>query len=135
MWPLYSKLYFLYFLDAKNRYFGTKNCLNLLIFLNLFCPKNSTTDSRKTFIIQGWLVVESYPTHYWIAFLMVYRLVCNIHSHLNELTLSWSTYLCVRTCSVSWKNFHLTQHFSYSFFMKPYINLSLVLNPICNNSM
>ena len=63
---------------------------NLLIFVYLFCPKNSTTDFTKTFITQEWLVVESCPTHCWIAFLMLYRLVFNIHSHFNEPILAWS---------------------------------------------
>ena len=31
---------------------------NLLIFVHLFCPKNSTTDSRKTSMTQEWLVVR-----------------------------------------------------------------------------
>ena len=63
---------------------------NLLIFVYLFFPKNSTTDFTKTFITQEWLVVESCPTHCWIAFLMLYRLVFNIHSHFNEPILAWS---------------------------------------------
>ena len=65
---------------------------NLLIFVYLFCPKNSTTDFTKTFITQEWLVVESCPTPRWIAFLMLYRLVYNIRSHFNELILAWSAY-------------------------------------------
>ena len=48
---------------------------NLLIFVYLFCPKNSTTDFTKIFITQEWLVVESWPTSRWIAFLTLYRLV------------------------------------------------------------
>ena len=65
---------------------------NLLIFVYLFCPKNSTTDFTKTFITQEWLVVESWPTSRWIAFLTLYRLVYNIGSHFNELILAWSAY-------------------------------------------
>ena len=63
---------------------------NLLIFVYLFCSKNSTIDSRKTAITQEWLVVESCPPSRWIAFLILYRLVYNISSHFNELTLTWS---------------------------------------------
>ena len=65
---------------------------NLLIFVYLFSPKNSTTGFTKIFITQKWLVVESCPTPRWIAFLMLYRLVHNIRSHFNELTLTWSDY-------------------------------------------
>ena len=62
---------------------------NLLVFVYLFCPKSSTIDFRKTFITQEWLVVESCATPRWISFLMLYRLVCNSHSHSNELVLAW----------------------------------------------
>ena len=48
---------FLYFLEAKNPCFVQ----NLLIFVYLFCPKNSTIDFRKTFMTQEWLVVETCP--------------------------------------------------------------------------
>ena len=61
----------------------------------LFCPKNRTTDSRKTFITQEWLVVESCRTPHWIPFLMPYRLMNNIRSHINKLILPWSAY-CLR---------------------------------------
>ena len=65
---------------------------NLLIFLYLFRPNNHTINFSKTFITQEWLVVESCPTPRWIAFLMLYRLVYNIRSHVNELILAWSAY-------------------------------------------
>ena len=65
---------------------------NLLIFVYLFCPKNSATDFTKTFITQEWLVVKSCPTPPWIAFLMLYRSVYNIRSHVNDLILAWSAY-------------------------------------------
>ena len=64
----------------------------LLVFVYFFYPKNSTSDSRKTFITQKWLVAESYPTTPWIAFLMLYRLVYNVSSYFNELILAWSAY-------------------------------------------
>ena len=49
----------LYFLEAKNPCFVEKNCQYLLVFAYLFCPQNSTIDSRKTSIAQESLVVES----------------------------------------------------------------------------
>ena len=64
----------------------------LLIFVYLFCSKNSTIDSRKTPITQERLVVESCMTPRWIAFLMFYRLVYNIHSYFNELILARIAY-------------------------------------------
>ena len=67
-----------------------KTVQNLLIFVYLFCPKNSTTELTKTFITQEWLVAESCPTPCWIAFLMLYRLVYNIHSCFIEWILGWS---------------------------------------------
>ena len=66
-----------------------KTVQNLLIFVYLFCWKNSTVDSRKTSINQERLVVESCPTPRWIPFLMLYRLVYNIRSNFNELILAW----------------------------------------------
>ena len=65
---------------------------NLLIFVYLFCPKNSTIDSSKTSITQEQLLVESYPTPRWIAFLMLYRLVYNIRPDFNELILPWRAF-------------------------------------------
>ena len=72
---------------------------NLLIFVYLFCPKNSTIDSRKTSITQERLFVESYQIPRWIVFLMLHRLVCNIRSYFNELVLAWSAYLNIRKFS------------------------------------
>ena len=65
---------------------------NLPIFVYLFCPKKSTTGSRKTSKTQKWLVVETCLIPRWIAFLMPYRLVYNIRFHFNELILAWSTH-------------------------------------------
>ena len=83
---------FLYFLEAENPCFVTKNCSKCSLFVYLFCPKISTIDSRKTSIIQERLVAESCPTSRLIAFLMLYRLVCNIRSYFNELILARSAY-------------------------------------------
>ena len=77
---------FLNFLEAK--YFWQKIVQNLLIFVYLFCPKNSIIDFRKT--MKVCLVVESWQTPHWIAFLILYRLVYNICSHFNWLILAWS---------------------------------------------
>ena len=63
---------------------------NILIFVYLFCPKNSATDFTKTIITQEWLVVESCPVPRRIVLLMFYQLVYNIRSHFNELILAWS---------------------------------------------
>ena len=46
--PLYSKLYFLYFLKTESTFLWRKIVQDLLIFVYLFFPKNSTLDSRKT---------------------------------------------------------------------------------------
>ena len=80
----------LYFLEEKILVLWRKIVENSLIFVYLFCPKNSSIDFTKTFITQEWLVAESCPTPHWIAFLMLYRLVYNIRSHFNELILAWS---------------------------------------------
>ena len=65
---------------------------NLLIFVYLFCLKSSTIDSRRTSIVQEWLVVKSCPIPRWIAFLILYRMAQNIRSQSKELILAWSAY-------------------------------------------
>ena len=74
---------------------------NLLIFVYLFCPTNGAIDFTKTLITQERLVVESCPTPCWIAFLMFYRLVYNISSHFNELSLALSAYFIGNLCRKS----------------------------------
>ena len=81
----------LYFLEAKNPILW-RNIVENLIFVYLFCPKNGAVDFTKTSLTQEWLVVESWPTPRWIAFLMLYRLVYNIRSNSNELIVAWSAY-------------------------------------------
>ena len=66
---------------------------NLLIFVYLFCPKDSTIDFAKNLITQECLVVESCPTRHWIAFLMLCKFVYNIRSHFTELILACSAYI------------------------------------------
>ena len=61
-------------------------------FVYLFYPKNSTINSRKTSIIREWLIVESSPTPFWVAFLMLSWLVYNIPSHFHQLILVWSVW-------------------------------------------
>ena len=50
-----------------------------------------------TSITQKWLVVERSLTPQWIIFLMFYRLIYKINSHLNELILAWSALLLKQT--------------------------------------
>ena len=74
---------FLYFLEAKNPCFITKNCWKSSYICVFILPKNGSIDFIKTFITQEWLVVESYPIPCWIAFLMLYRLVFNALISIN----------------------------------------------------
>ena len=70
----------LYFLEAKNPYFVTKNCWKSFYICVFILSKNGAIDFTKTFITQERLVVECCPTPRWIAFFMLYRLVYNIRS-------------------------------------------------------
>ena len=81
------------FWELKTLALWQKILKNLLIFVYLFCPKSSTIDFRKTSTTLERLVVNSCPTARWIALLMLYRFVHNIHSYFNELILAWSAYL------------------------------------------
>ena len=83
----------LYFLEAKNPFFATKNLWKSSHICVFILSKNGAIDFTNTFITQEWLVAESCPTPHWIIFLMLYRSVCNIRSHFNELYLAWSAYL------------------------------------------
>ena len=60
-----------------------------------FYPKNGRTGSRKSSIIQAWLVEESSPNPHWVTFLIFCRLVYDIPSYLNGLTFPWSTSLWI----------------------------------------
>ena len=71
---------------------------NLFIFVYLLCPKKSTIDTRKISLTREKLIVEGCPTLHWIAFLMLYQLVHNIPSHLNQLILAWSA--CIEYAGV-----------------------------------
>ena len=53
----------------------------------LFCPKNSTVNSRKTFITQKWLVVEKLCDHWLNRIFNALSIV-----HFNELYLAWTNY-------------------------------------------
>ena len=86
LWPLYLKLFFLYFLEAKNPCFLTKNYSKSCYICVLIFSKNRTIDSGKTSITREWLVVESCPTLRWITFLLLYRLGYNIPSSLTKYT-------------------------------------------------
>ena len=59
MYPFYSKVYFLYFLEAKNPCFVTKICWKSSYICAFIFPKNGAIDFTKTFTSQEWLVVES----------------------------------------------------------------------------
>ena len=60
--PLYSTLFFLYFLRLKTLVFWRKIVQNLLVPVHLFFPKNSTIDFKKTSTTEECLVGESCPT-------------------------------------------------------------------------
>ena len=87
----HSKL-FITFRRLKILVLWQKIVQNFLLFVYLFCPKNSAIDFTKTFITQERLVVKSCPKPRWIAFLMLYPFVYDICSHFNELILAWSAY-------------------------------------------
>ena len=72
---------------------------NLLLFLYLFCPKNSTVDSRKTSITQQWFVTESCPAT---------RRIFNAQS----ITISCTIYMV----SFQWTIFRLKCLFLIQFF-------------------
>ena len=79
---------FWYFMEIVETFvFWRTYFQSLLIFMFFFIPKPLSS------ITQEWLVVESCVTPQWTTYLMFYRLVCNIHSHLNELILAWSVLL------------------------------------------
>ena len=52
-----------------------------------------------------------------------YLLYCYFYTYIEQLL------------SVSWKKFHFMEYFSGQFVTEHYINLSLVLNPLCNSFM
>ena len=62
-----------------------------VMFMFSFDPKNNRTGSRKTSITQELLVTESCPTLRWVTFLIFFRLVYDIFSHLNQPVLAQST--------------------------------------------
>ena len=66
---------------------GQKFIKFFLYFCIYFVEKYSTISFRKTLITQEWLLLQSYPTPRWIAFLMLYWLVYNINSQFNKLIL------------------------------------------------
>ena len=80
----------LYFFEARNTYFVTKNCWKSSYICVFILSKKWHIDFTKTFIMQEWLIIESCLTPRWIAFLMLYRLVYDMRSHFSELFLAWS---------------------------------------------
>ena len=79
---------FLYFLEAKNPCFVTKNCSKSSYISVFILSKKQHNWFSKIFITQEWLVVEGCPTPRWITFLTLYRLVYNILFYFNELILA-----------------------------------------------
>ena len=77
------------------------------IFVFSFYPEKSRTGSRKTFITQKLLVIESCPTLRWVPFLIFCRLVYNISFHLNDPILARSTLL-----QVSYQNSKVSHQYS-----------------------
>ena len=80
---------FLYFFEAKNPYFVTKNCWKSSYICVFILSRKRRNWFHKNPHNSGTV---GCPTPRWIAFLMLYRLVYNIRSHFNELILAWSTY-------------------------------------------
>ena len=82
----------LFFLEAKNPYFVTKNCWkSSYICVFILSEKRRTRFQKKLY--NSGMVGRRKLTPRWIVFLMFYRLVYNIRSHFNELILVWSAYL------------------------------------------
>ena len=73
--------------------FWQKNFQNLIFLLFFLSKENSRAGSRKTSITQEMLVIERFPTFCWVTFLILYRLVYDISSHLNDLILARITSL------------------------------------------
>ena len=83
---------FLYFLEAKNACFLTKNCWKYSYICVFIFSKKRRNSFHKNLHNSGMSVLESFPTSFWIPFLMFYQLVYNICSNFNELILAWSAY-------------------------------------------
>ena len=76
---------------------------NLLTFDCLICSKKTAKlIPEKLPQLRNGLVVETCPPSHWIAFLMLYRLVYNIHSHFSELILAWSAYHKENIVNLCW---------------------------------
>ena len=82
----------LYFLEAKNPYFVTKNCWKSSYICVFILSKKRRYWPRKNLHKSGMVGRRKLATPRWITFLMLCRLVYNIRSHFNELILAWSAY-------------------------------------------
>ena len=89
----------------------------MVYFVSLFCPKDSTIDSIKTFKTQEWLVVGCCSTYNWIAFSMLYWLVYVISSHLDELISAWRVYSILAFEFESPKKVSISLFYLYFFFL------------------
>ena len=84
---------FLYVLEDKNLCFVTKSCSKSSYNRIFILSWKQHNWFEKSLHNSGMVcVVESSLTPWWIAFLMLYRLVFNIRSHFYELILAWSAY-------------------------------------------
>ena len=83
----------LYFLEAKNPYFVTKNCWKSSYICVFILSKKRRSWFHKNLHNSGMVGRRKLPEPCWIAYLMLYRLMYNIRPHFNELILTWSAYL------------------------------------------
>ena len=75
-------MHFFVLLEAKNFCFVTKKLFKIFLYLCIYFVLKKRNWFYKTFITQEWLVVETCPTPRLTCFLMLYRLVYNICSHI-----------------------------------------------------
>ena len=79
----------LYFLEAKNPYFVTKNCWKSCVFI---LSKKQLNWFHKNLHNSGMVGRRKLHDPSLNRILMLYRLVYNICSHFSELILAWSAY-------------------------------------------
>ena len=89
---IFGTVFFVLFGDCKNLFFD-EIFFRTFFYLSSFYPKSNRIGSRKTAMTQEWLVMKCCSIFRWVAVLILYWLVENILSHLNEMILTWNTYL------------------------------------------
>ena len=95
---------------------------NFVRFVYLFCA----ISSKKTYITQEWLVIESWPTLRWITFLMLYRGV------KYTLSFQWTNFgliqwwdMCISYCErLNFMCKSLTTHFGIFHKLEGLMNLA-----------